>query len=242
MNKIPKHVSIIMDGNGRWAKRRGLERLAGHRAGVESVKAATEFAAENGIGYLSLFAFSEENWNRPEEEISGLMELMIDAIINERKALTENNIKFLVIGDLSRFSESLSAKIEEIQRITALNTGLVLIVFLSYSGRWDIVQAVNRYLTSLKSGWKESDSPLTVDTFSTYLSTADIPDPDLLIRTSGEQRISNYMLWQCAYTEFFFTEVLWPDFRKNDFKLALDTYSERERRYGKTGDQINKIK
>ena len=242
MNKIPKHVSIIMDGNGRWAKRRGLERLAGHRAGVESVKAATEFAAENGIGYLSLFAFSEENWNRPEEEISGLMELMIDAIINERKALTENNIKFLVIGDLSRFSESLSAKIEEIQRITALNTGLVLIVFLSYSGRWDIVQAVNRYLTSLKSGWKESDPPLTVDTFSTYLSTADIPDPDLLIRTSGEQRISNYMLWQCAYTEFFFTEVLWPDFRKNDFKLALDTYSERERRYGKTGDQINKIK
>ena len=242
MNKIPKHVSIIMDGNGRWAKRRGLERLAGHKAGVESVKAATEFAAENGINYLSLFAFSEENWNRPEEEISGLMELMIDAIIKERTTLTENNIKFRVIGDLSRFSDSLSAKIEEIQRVTALNTGLVLIVFLSYSGRWDIVQAVNNYLAGLNQSDLKCDNPLTVEAFSSYLSTADIPDPDLLIRTSGEQRISNYMLWQCAYTEFFFTEVLWPDFRKNDFKLALDTYSERERRYGKTGDQINKIK
>jgi undecaprenyl diphosphate synthase len=242
MVKIPAHVTIIMDGNGRWAKRKGLERLEGHKAGVESVKAAVEFAAENKIGYLSLFAFSEENWNRPQSEINGLMELMIDAIIREQKTLMDNAIRFRVIGDKSRLGVTLNSKIDEIEGITAPNDGLTLIIFLSYSGKWDILQAAERYSMLLKEGSIQDDVPLTHELMDSLLSTTGVPDPDLLIRTSGEQRISNYMLWQCAYTEFYFTDVLWPDFRKNDFRRALETYSERERRYGKTGDQINKIK
>ncbi len=242
MVKIPAHVTIIMDGNGRWAKRKGLERLEGHKAGVESVKAAVEFAAENKISYLSLFAFSEENWNRPQSEINGLMELMIDAIIREQKTLMDNAIRFRVIGDKSRLGDTLNSKIDEIEGITASNNGLTLIIFLSYSGKWDILQAAERYSMLLKEGSIQDDVPLTHELMDSLLSTTGVPDPDLLIRTSGEQRISNYMLWQCAYTEFYFTDVLWPDFRKNDFRRALETYSERERRYGKTGDQINKIK
>lgn len=242
MSKIPKHVSIIMDGNGRWAKRKGQERLEGHKAGVESVKAAAEFSAEHKIEFLSLFAFSEENWTRPQDEINGLMELMIDAIIGERKTLLDNNIKFLVIGDPSRLSETLLNKIAELESITCNNIGLTLIVFLSYSGKWDILQAAEKYIEKVNRGELKQDEPLSAQLFDTLLNTHGIPDPDLLIRTSGEQRISNYMLWQCAYTEFYFTDVLWPDFRKNDFKRALDIYSERERRYGKTGEQINKIK
>jgi len=241
MDNIPKHVSIIMDGNGRWARRRGLGRLEGHKAGVESVKAAVEFAAENGIKFLSLFAFSEENWSRPQSEVSGLMELMIDAVINETKTLKENNISFRVIGDRSKLSEKLNHKIEELEHSTSKNTTLTLIVFLSYSGKWDIMYAVNSCIEEIKAGKRSVDDTITPQLFEQWLSTKGIPDPDLLIRTSGEQRISNYMLWQCAYTEFYFTDVLWPDFRKNDFKAALDTYTERERRYGKTGDQINKI-
>ncbi len=241
MSKIPKHVSIIMDGNGRWARGRGLERLEGHKAGVESVRAATEFAAENGIGYLSLFAFSEENWNRPQSEISGLMELMIDAIMSERSTLMDNNVRFRAVGDMSRLSKTLVDKISDIEESTAVNKGLVLIIFLSYSGRWDITNAVNKYIEKLRDSVASIDQLVTTECLGNLLSTAGIPDPDLLIRTSGEQRVSNYMLWQCAYTEFYFTDVLWPDFRKNDFKRALDTYADRERRYGKTGDQINKI-
>lgn len=239
-NKLPRHVSIIMDGNGRWAKRRGLDRLQGHKAGVESVRAVTEFAAENRIEFLSLFAFSEENWNRPQYEIEGLMELMIDAIIGERNTLMNNNIIFKVIGDFSRLSQKLLDKIDDIQSSTSVNSGLTLIVFLSYSGKWDLINAFNLYLDSIRNGSYSIEDTFDPQTLEKYLSTSSIPDPDLLIRTSGEQRISNYMLWQCAYTEFYFTEVLWPDFRKNDFKLAIDTYMERERRYGKTGEQINK--
>lgn len=229
-----------MDGNGRWAKRRGLDRLQGHKAGVESVRAVTEFAAENRIEFLSLFAFSEENWNRPQYEIEGLMELMIDAIIGERNTLMNNNIIFKVIGDFSRLSQKLLDKIDDIQSSTSVNSGLTLIVFLSYSGKWDLINAFNLYLDSIRNGSYSIEDTFDPQTLEKYLSTSSIPDPDLLIRTSGEQRISNYMLWQCAYTEFYFTEVLWPDFRKNDFKLAIDTYMERERRYGKTGEQINK--
>jgi undecaprenyl diphosphate synthase len=239
MSKIPRHVSIIMDGNGRWARQRGLERLEGHKAGVESVRAATEFAAENGIGFLSLFAFSEENWMRPESEIMGLMELMVGAIIGETSTLMENNIIFKVIGDKSRLSAGLNEKIDEIERKSSVNTGLTMIIFLSYSGKWDILQAAVKYAEMVKSGELSLDEPVSSDFFASLLSTAGIPDPDLLIRTSGEQRISNYMLWQSAYTEFYFTDVLWPDFRKNDFRMALETYSARERRYGKTRDQIN---
>ncbi len=230
-----------MDGNGRWAKSRGLKRLEGHKAGVESVRAVTELAVEKGVKYLSLFAFSEENWSRPKNEVLGLMELMINAMINEKATLMKNGVRFLVIGDKSRLGDSLNAKIKEIEELTFVNKTLTLVIFLSYSGKWDIVQAANSYLERIRSGETCLDQQLTVDVFNSLLSTASIPDPDLLIRTSGEQRISNYMLWQCAYSEFYFTETLWPDFRKIDFEKALETYANRERRYGKTGDQINKI-
>ena len=232
-----------MDGNGRWANKRGLDRLYGHKKGIESVRVATEFAAENGIEYLSLFAFSEENWTRPMEEVIGLMGLIIDAITAETPALMKNNIKFKVIGDSSKLPETLKEKIAQTEKVTSQNSGLTMIIFLSYSGKWDILQATQRYTEEvLKTkvnnlSLKELDS----DYFESFLSTAGIPDPDLLIRTSGEQRISNYLLWQIAYSEFYFTDVLWPDFRKTDFQKALDVFSERERRFGKTGEQVNNL-
>ncbi|HIZ85154.1 MAG TPA: di-trans,poly-cis-decaprenylcistransferase [Candidatus Coprenecus stercoravium] len=225
---IPEHVAIIMDGNGRWAKMRGKERVFGHHEGTESVRACTEYAVEKGIRYLSFFAFSEENWSRPDAEVSELMHLMAVSILNERPVFKKNNIRFVVIGNRSRLSEALNEDIDEAMEETSANTGLTLIVFLSYSGKWDIEQAAGRFAAS---GAPEGH-------FSDYLATAGIPDPDLLIRTSGEQRISNFMLWQCAYTEFYFTPVLWPDFRKTEFQKALDEYSSRSRRFGKTGDQV----
>lgn len=226
--KKPRHVAIIMDGNGRWARMRGKERVAGHHEGAESVRACSEFAVEQGLEYLSFFAFSEENWNRPDSEVSELMHLMAVSILNERPVFMKNNIRFIVLGNRSRLSEALNRDVDEAMAETAANTGLRLIVFLSYSGRWDIEQAASRYAAA---GAPEGK-------FADYLVTAGIPDPDLLIRTSGEQRISNFMLWQSAYTEFYFTDVLWPDFRKADFRKALDDFSSRERRFGKTGEQI----
>jgi undecaprenyl diphosphate synthase len=243
MNKIPEHVTIIMDGNGRWANKMGLDRLYGHKEGVASVREATEFAVENGIGYLSLFAFSEENWNRPHHEIIGLMELMIDAIAAETSTLMKNNVKFRVIGDFSKLPATLIEKITQTEEITSKNSGLTMIIFLSYSGKWDIMQATKKFTEQTLKSVGEDTLPieLTANYFDSLLSTAGIPDPDLLIRTSGEQRISNYLLWQTAYCEFYFTDVLWPDFRKNDFQKALDIFSERERRFGKTGDQVNNL-
>ncbi|MDD4057838.1 MAG: polyprenyl diphosphate synthase [Bacteroidales bacterium] len=235
--KIPVHVTIIMDGNGRWAKKQGLKRIFGHKAGVESVRQATEFAAEKGIKYLSLFAFSEENWSRPQDEVNLLMELMVDAILKETPKLVKNNVKFLVVGERTKLPRVVQEKIISAEQSTSASTGLTLIVFLSYSGKWDIMQAAARC-------YKEegvSGETLSPEKFEKYLATAGIPDPDLLIRTSGEKRISNYMLWQTAYTEFYFPEVLWPDFRKNDFLIALEEYSARERRYGKTGEQVNNL-
>ena len=228
---VPEHVTVIMDGNGRWAKLRGQERLYGHKEGVESVRACTEFAVEKGIKYLSVFAFSEENWDRPVEEIEGLMQLMLKAIINETPLFQKNGIRFRVIGDFSRLSEKLRGEIDDCMKLTQDNTNLQLVIFLSYSGKWDIVQAANKVVDmKLKAG----ETPaVTATELAANLSTADIPDPDLLIRTSGEQRISNYMLWQTAYTEYYFTDVLWPDFRKTEFQKALDAYSKRERRFGK---------
>ena len=228
---VPEHVTVIMDGNGRWAKLRGQERLYGHKEGVESVRACTEFAVEKGIRYLSVFAFSEENWDRPIEEIEGLMQLMLKAIINETPLFQKNGIRFRVIGDFSRLSDKLKGEIEDCMNLTRENTNLQLIIFLSYSGKWDIVQAANKVVQEkLLKGEVPS---VTAKELDACLSTADIPDPDLLIRTSGEQRISNYMLWQTAYTEYYFTDVLWPDFRKTEFQKALDAYSKRERRFGK---------
>ena len=227
-----------MDGNGRWAKKQGLKRIFGHKAGVEAVRQATEFAAEKGIDYLSLFAFSEENWNRPQDEVNGLMELMVDAIVGETKTLMKNNVRFRVIGDTSKLPDRVKDKISATEAQTAPNKGLCMIVFLSYSGKWDIIQAMERYMKDdiLKN------APVNQVKFESFLSTAGIPDPDLLIRTSGEQRISNYLLWQAAYTEFYFTDVLWPDFSKTDFQMALDVYASRERRYGKTEEQVNNLK
>lgn len=227
-----------MDGNGRWAKKQGLKRIFGHKAGVEAVRKATEFAAEKGVGYLSLFAFSEENWNRPQDEVSGLMELMVEAIVGETETLMKNNIRFRVLGDLSRLPEKVKDKISVTENKTGANSGLCLIIFLSYSGKWDILQAMERYMKGILS----TEVPLDQAKFESYLTTAGIPDPDLLIRTSGEQRISNFLLWQAAYSEFYFTDVLWPDFSKTDFQKALDEFASRERRYGKTGEQLNNLK
>lgn len=224
--KLPLHVSMIMDGNGRWAKEKGKERLFGHAEGIESVRACTEYAVERGIKYLSLFAFSTENWNRPVEEVEGLMRMMIKAISNETPTFVKNGIRFRVIGDFSGLSQELQQEIEDCQKLTEKFSNLTLIVFLSYSGKWDILQAARKAAQAGKSNISEKD-------FESYLSTAGIPDPDLIIRTSGEQRISNYMLWQAAYSELYFTKTLWPDFRKNEFRLALEEYASRSRRFGK---------
>lgn len=240
MSNIPKHVTIIMDGNGRWARSKGLARVEGHKSGVESVRSAVEFAAEKGIKYLSFFAFSEENWKRPQEEVFTLMELMVRAIINEMPAFNKNNIRFKVVGESRRLPQTLLDKITEAEQGTAQNTNLTVIIFLSYSGKWDIVQAAEKYHEYRSETRNKNIDSSAIELFESFLSTKDIPDPDLLIRTSGEQRISNFMLWQCAYTEFYFSNVLWPDFRKTDFQTALEAYSSRERRFGQTDEQINK--
>ena len=227
--RIPRHVSIIMDGNGRWAKARGKERVQGHIEGVESVRACVEAAAEEGVEFLSLYAFSEENWNRPAEEVSALMDLMIASIRREVGAFVKNGIRCIVLGNLSRLSENVLKAIDGMEKETAGGKRMTLVVFLSYSGKWDILQAAQKAAAAHPEGLEA----LTQEEFSSYLVTAGIPDPDLLIRTSGEQRISNYLLWQCAYTEFLFTDVLWPDFRKEEFRSALREYAKRDRRFGK---------
>ena len=234
--KVPTHVSIIMDGNGRWAKLRGKERVYGHANGVESVRACVEAAVENGVRYLSLFAFSEENWGRPAEEVNTLMGLMFKAIANEIEALRKQRVRFRVLGDFSRLDPSLADAIRAAEVSTVPAAGeepvLDLIIFLSYSGKWDILQAAKRLAADYK------DDPAALDKvgpeeFAGKLVTAGIPDPDLIIRTSGESRISNYLLWQAAYSEFLFVDTLWPDFRKNESRSALEEYSKRDRRYGK---------
>lgn len=230
MEKIPQHVSIIMDGNGRWAKARGLERVKGHMEGVESVRACLEAAAEDGVKYLSLYAFSEENWNRPQDEVTALMGLMMKAMKKELSSLMENNIRFVVLGNRARLSKELNDGIDELMDLTAGNTRTTLVVFISYSGKWDIMQAMKKAAASLSP---DQFQQMEASDFDQYLVTAGIPDPDLLIRTSGELRISNYLLWQSAYTEFYFTDVLWPDFRKPQFREALAAYAQRDRRYGK---------
>lgn len=234
-SKIPVHVSIIMDGNGRWAKERGKERFYGHVEGVESVRACTEEAIRKGVKYLSLFAFSEENWNRPEDEVRSLMGLMVKAMVNELPTFQKNGIKFIVLGNRSRLDDSLNAEIDECMGLTAGYTNLNLVIFLSYSGRWDILQAAKRLALEAAADLSAAQAVRDMDAggFSRYLSTGGIPDPDLIIRTSGELRISNYLLWQCAYSEMYFTDTLWPDFKAAEFDAALAEYAKRDRRYGK---------
>lgn len=226
---------MIMDGNGRWAKERGKERVYGHFEGVESVRACVETAVEEGVRYLSVFAFSEENWNRPQDEVVALMGLMVKAMAAEMEKLNRNGVRFMVLGNRERLGDDLNRTIDECMDMTRDNETLTLIVFLSYSGKWDILQAARRYAADMIAHpeKREELETMGVEGFDKYLVTAGIPDPDLIIRTSGEHRISNYLLWQGAYSEYFFTDVLWPDFRKQEFRQALETYSKRDRRFGK---------
>ena len=233
-NRIPVHVSIIMDGNGRWAKARGKERIYGHFEGVESVRACTEASVEEGVKYLSLYAFSEENWNRPEDEVVGLMSLMAKCMANELPTFMKNGVKFVVLGNLDRLDAELHAEINRCMEITSANDRLTLILFLSYSGKWDIHQAAKRMvadaLASPEAAEKILNSGLSV--FDEYLVTAGIPDPDLIIRTSGETRLSNYLLWQAAYSELVEMDVLWPDFTRSDLDAAIEEFNHRSRRFG----------
>ena len=230
LTKIPTHVSLIMDGNGRWAKARGKERIYGHFEGVESVRAVMEAAVEWKIPYISFFAFSEENWSRPEAEVNTLMDMMGKTMVRELHNFIEQDIRFVVLGNRARLSDELNAGIDRMMAQTAANRGLTMILFLSYSGQWDILQAAEKMAHDLMN---DPGHVVQSADLSRHLVTAGIPDPDLLIRTSGEKRISNYLLWQMAYTEFVFTDTLWPDFRREAFRAALEEYASRDRRFGK---------
>lgn len=236
-NNIPEHIAIIMDGNGRWAKQNGKARVFGHQNGVKSVRSVTEGAAEIGVKYLTLYAFSTENWNRPKAEVMALMELLVSTIAKETKTLNKNNIRLDAIGDLeslpSRCQKELSKAIEN----TSENSGMTLVLALSYSSRWEILNAVNSLLKDVKSS-QLKDREVTEELFKSYLCTAKIPDPEFIIRTSGEHRISNFLLWQAAYAEFYFTDILWPDFRKENLWEAIYDFQQRERRFGKTSEQL----
>ncbi|WP_019000331.1 polyprenyl diphosphate synthase [Succinimonas amylolytica] len=234
-DRVPAHVAIIMDGNGRWAQKRGQIRLAGHRAGVRSVRRAIEFAGRHGIRQLTLFAFSSENWKRPETEVSGLMELFSWALSNETKHLADNNIRFRVVGDTSRFPENVQTAISEAERVTSGNTGLRLVIAANYGGRWDIARAVQLLLRRVQAG-EISVADVDEDLVTASLAVAE--DVDLLIRTGGERRISNFLLWQLAYSEIYISDVLWPDFDSSVFQAALDYYRGRERRFGRTSEQV----
>ncbi|MET0299841.1 MAG: isoprenyl transferase [Flavitalea sp.] len=237
-DRLPRHIAIIMDGNGRWAQEKGQDRLYGHFHGVESVRDIVEGAAELGIGYLTLYAFSTENWDRPEAEVIGLMELLADTIRKETETLNKNNIRLNVIGDTKMLPDYAQKQLNESLEITSKNTGLNLVMALSYSSRWEILEAVKNIAAEAKNG-KLEPSAISQETLQQYLSTSQFPDPELMIRTSGEYRISNFLLYQLAYAELYFTQVRWPDFRKENLYEAILDYQSRERRFGKTGDQIN---
>lgn len=232
LTQLPKHIAIIMDGNGRWAKERGKERFYGHAEGVISVRKCTEAAAEIGIKYLTLYVFSTENWQRSKQEVDALMELLVDAIERETEDLHKNNIRLLAIGNLERLPEKAREKLMRSIEKTKNNTKMSLILALSYSSRWEITEAAKKIALAVKNNELTIDD-ITEDTISENLTTKDIPDPDLLIRTSGEVRISNYLLWQIAYSEFYFTPTLWPDFREESLYEAIVEYQKRERRFGK---------
>jgi len=234
---VPRHIAIIMDGNGRWAKQRRLPRVAGHKRGVETVRAVIRASIERGIEYLTLFAFSSENWRRPPEEVSILMELFVRALEQEVAKLHDNRIRFRVVGDLSRFSPRIRELVAAGEQLTANNARLTLTVAANYGGRWDIAQAARRYYTAHREALAP-DAPLDPDAVAPYLAMAYAPEPDLFIRTGGEKRISNFLLWQLAYTELYFTDTLWPDFEAAALDEALASFRARERRYGRTSEQL----
>jgi undecaprenyl diphosphate synthase len=232
---LPKHIAITMDGNGRWAKSKGKLRIFGHKNGVKAVRDTVEGAAEIGIEYLTLYAFSSENWNRPEREVNALMTLLVSAINKETKTLMDNNIRLSTIGDINKLPSKAQKELQEAIIKTKDNTRMTLVLALSYSGRGEIINAVQNII---KDGKKPEE--INEDTFQQYLTTKSVPDPELLIRTSGEYRISNFLLWQIAYSELYFTETLWPDFRRADLYKAILNYQSRERRFGKTTEQLQK--
>ena len=238
--KLPGHVAVIMDGNGRWARKQGFVRVKGHEKGVGAVKATVEAAAELGIRYLTLFAFSTENWNRPKYEIDALMKLLVQAINNEMESLMENNIRLTVIGDLHALPAKSQRELLKAIGTTSNNTGLTLVLALSYSSRWEIVETCRKVVEEVQKGNMKPEE-IDVHSFASMLTTTDMPDPELLIRTSGEYRISNFLLWQIAYTELYFTSTLWPDFTKEEFHKAILDYQNRERRFGLTSEQINQV-
>ena len=237
LGDLPRHVAIVMDGNGRWARKRTLPRHAGHRAGVKAVRNIVEIAAQRGVSYLTLFAFSSENWSRPQDEVSRLMQLFLEAVQREAASLHRNNVKLTFIGAREQLQSGLVTKISEAEALTADNDGLTLIVAVAYGGRWDIVNAAKSLAVKVKEGLL-AVSTIDEDLFSRELQLTGIPDADLLIRTGGEQRISNFLLWNIAYAELYFTDKLWPDFAAADFDAAIAHFAGRQRRYGHTGDQI----
>jgi len=235
---LPEHIAIIMDGNGRWAKQHAIGRIRGHKRGAQAVRSAVRTCREIGIKYLTLFAFSIENWGRPTKEVEGLMSLLEEYLAKELKELHKQGIKLTTIGDIDQLKPSVKEKIISAKKITANNDQMVLNLALSYGSRDEIISAVKKIVQDSQNGIIKSDE-INKETFSKYLNTAEMPDPDLLIRTSGEYRISNFLLWQLAYTELYFTKVLWPDFNKEDIFKAIASYQKRERRFGLTSDQLN---
>jgi undecaprenyl diphosphate synthase len=232
-NRTPKHVAIIMDGNGRWAQKQGQNRLYGHNFGVESVRESLKAAKEIGVEYLTLYAFSTENWNRPKDEVDGLMNLLVTSLANEIKELSEGGVRISAIGDINGLPEACQNELVQAMNATNVNNEIHLILALNYSAKWEITQAVNQLIAS-----ENLKLPVTAENIEKYLTTSGIPDPELLIRTSGEHRVSNFLLWQIAYSEFHFTDVLWPDFKREDFFKAVLDYQSRERRFGMLSEQI----
>lgn len=234
--KLPVHVAIIMDGNGRWARQRGMERNFGHEQGVNAVRSVIECAAELGLKYLTLYTFSTENWSRPDDEISALMRIMVQSLNNETGTLIKNNVRLMAVGDLQRLAGDVRERLFETIKLTSSANGLNLVVALSYSSRWEIVEAARKLAEDVTNSMI-TPSQIDEAAFEKHLTTYGIPDPELMIRTSGELRISNFLLWQLAYTELYFTDLLWPDFGKEDFYKAVLDYQKRERRFGKTSEQ-----
>lgn len=228
---VPQHIAVIMDGNGRWAQARGLPRLAGHKQGAEAVETMVRAAAEKGVRYLTLFAFSTENWNRPEEEVTGLMTLLRMYLRSKTAEMHKNNVRLKIIGDRSRLSDDIISMVDSAEALTAHNTGITVLIAISYSGRWDIAQATRALAAQVQAGTLNPHD-ITEDMLGMSLSTAGIPEPDLVIRTSGEKRVSNFLLWQCAYSEFYYTDTHWPDFSATHLDDAIASYQHRERRFG----------
>lgn len=239
--KLPQHIAIIMDGNGRWAEKHGEQRVFGHQNGVKAVRDATEAAAELGIKFLTLYAFSTENWNRPIEEVNALMELLVLTISREKETLNKNNVRLMVIGDVESLPENCKEELKAAIKDTSTNSRMSLVLALSYSSRWEITSAMKKIAQKLKEG-EISPEDINEELISSQLTTKDIPDPELMIRTSGEYRISNFLLWQLAYTELYFTDILWPEFDKEELYKAIINYQNRERRFGMVGNQINSPK